>query len=186
MSARVHRFVPVLLACALAACQSSETAAPQAAATDVASAVSAAAEAEVATNPLCDTATFAEVAAVVGGNIAKHDVIEGEGMESVDCVFLDPGDLYNGLSIRFVTTDLLTKAQSPWSSAVAYFAEWGRSGTSVSGLGDAAAWVALPEGLLVHRGDHVIHFSAGRADMKDAAVRARFETLAGQVVARLP
>ena len=54
------------------------------------------------------------------------------------------------------------------------------------GLGDGAAWVELPGGLLVHRGDHVLHLSADKADVSNADVRARFETLARQVLSRLP
>jgi hypothetical protein len=56
----------------------------------------------------------------------------------------------------------------------------------VDGLGDSAMWVDLPASLLVRRGDYVLRFSADRADLSDAAVRARFETLARQVLTRLP
>lgn len=178
--------VALSLALALAGCQSSDTGAPAAGAVDVAEALADAAESDAASHPWCDLATFAEVSAVVGGNIAKHDVIAGEGMDSVDCVYLDPNDPYNGLTIRFINSDLLRKNGSQWSSATAYVDEWGRSGAAVAGVGDRAIWVDLPESLLVLRGDYVLRFSAGRANVNDAATRTRFETLAGQVVARLP
>ena len=43
-----------------------------------------------------------------------------------------------------------------------------------------------PGGLLVHRRDHVLHLSADKADVSNAEVRARFETLARKVLSRLP
>lgn len=180
-----------LLLCTLAvttlvACGGSNNdASVQATPADVANAVVAAAEASVATHPLCALVEFDEVSAVVGGHIAKLDVIDDESLHSVDCVFLDPQDIYNGLSIKFISSERLIKTVSRWSSAQAYFEEWGRGGTAVAGLGDGAAWVDLPGGLLVHRGDHVLHLSADKADVGNADVRARFETLARQVLSRL-
>ncbi len=52
------------------------------------------------------------------------------------------------------------------------------------GLGEGAAWVELTSGLYVLKGDTVMQFSASSTDTKDAAVRAKFETLAQQVVDR--
>ncbi len=180
-----------LLLCTLAvttlvACGGSNNdAGVQATPADVANAVVAAAAASVATHPLCALVEFDEVSAVVGGHIAKLDVIDDESLHSVDCVFLDPQDVYNGLSIKFISSERLIKTVSRWSSAQAYFEEWGRGGTAVAGLGDGAAWVDLPGGLLVHRGDHVLHLSVDKADVGNADVRARFETLARQVLSRL-
>ncbi|MBK7043669.1 MAG: hypothetical protein IPH50_08225 [Rhodanobacteraceae bacterium] len=182
-----RRLLCALAVTALVACGGSNNdASVQATPADVADAVAAAAEASIATHPLCALVEFDEVSAVVGGHIAKLDVIDDESLHSVDCVFLDPQDIYNGLSIKFVSTERLVKTASRWSSASAYFEEWGRGGTVVAGLGDGAAWVELPGGLLVHRGDHVLHLSADKADVSNADVRARFETLARQVLSRLP
>ena len=47
-------------------------------------------------------------------------------------------------------------------------------------------WVDLPAGLLVLRGDTVLHLSADKADLTNAEVHARFEALARSVVSRLP
>lgn len=174
----------VLFAAALAGCGADTG--PQASGADIASAVASAAEAESMRHPYCDAARFVDVGAVIGATIDKVDVIAGEGMHSVDCVFLDPANFYNGLSIQFVTTELLRKADSPWATATAYVEEWGRGGVAVEGLGDTAMWVELPASLLVRRGDYALRFSADKADLSDAAVRARFETLARQVLARLP
>jgi len=174
--------VTTLIACG----GSNHDASAQATPADVAAAVVAAAAASVATHPLCALVEFDEVSAVVGGHIARIDVIDDESLHSVDCVFLDPQDIYNGLSIKFVSTERLIKTSSRWPSALAYFEEWSRSGTAVAGLGDGAAWVDLPGGLLVHRRDHVLHLSADKADVSNAEVRARFETLARKVLSRLP
>ena len=162
------------------------TAAPEASASDVATAIASAADAATKTHPLCSLATYDEIRAVVGGHISKVDVIDDPMSQSVDCVYLDPSDLYNGLSLRFTTTERLTQSGSQWSNAAAYVAEWGRTGTQVEGLGDAAAWIELPAGLLLQRGDYALHLSASRADLTQADVRAKFETLARQVIARLP
>lgn len=184
----MHRIAPHALVLAavtlLAACTSSEP--PAAGVADAATAVVDAAEATAASHPYCEAATFAEVGAVTGAQIGQVDVIAGEEMQSVDCVYVDPANIYNSLSIQIVTTELLQKAGSPWSTAVAYAEEWGRGGRAVDGLGDSAMWVDLPASLLVRRGDYVLRFSADRADLSDAAVRARFETLARQVLTRLP
>lgn len=186
MSASPRIRLAALMCVWLAACTSADDDAPRATTNDVAVAVADAAEAAAVAHPYCDAATFAEVGAVMGAQIGKVDVIAGEGMYSVDCVYLDPANIYDGLSIQVVTTELLQKADSPWSTAVAYAEEWGRGGRAVDGLGDGAMWVDLPASLLVRRGEYVLRLSADRADLADAAVRARFETLARQVLARLP
>ena len=183
-SSRVH--LAALICVLLAACTSADEGAPQATTNDVAAAVADAAEAVATSHPFCDAAAFTEVGAVMGTQIGKVDVIAGEGMHSVDCVYLDPANIYDGFSIQFVTTELLQKADSPWPTATAYVDEWGRGGRSVDGLGDSAMWVDLPASLLARRGDYVLRFSADRADLTDAAVRARFEALARQVLGRLP
>lgn len=171
----------------LVACNGSDgDAKVQAAPEDVGAAMVAAAEASVATHPLCALAQFDEVRAVVGGHIAKLDVIDEESLHSVDCVFLDSQDLYNGLSIKFITSERLIKTASRWSSAKAYFEEWSRGGAAVSELGDAAAWVDLPGGLLALQGEHVLHLSSSKADITKAEIRTRFEILARQVLSRLP
>ena len=55
------------------------------------------------------------------------------------------------------------------------------------GLGGmGAVWIALPSGLLVLKGDQLLHFSASKTDLSDAAVRTRFKALAQAVIARLP
>jgi hypothetical protein len=151
----------------------------------VAAAVGAAAAA-AAHHPLCDAATFDEVQAVIGGHIAKLDVVDDAMQSSVDCIYLDPQDYFNGLTIRFVSTERLIATASKWRTAGEYYAEWGRGGEPVTALGDGAAWVDLTSGLLVYHRNHALHFSASKADLADAAVRARFEALARRVVARLP
>ena len=181
------RFQLAALICVLlAACSSADDAAPRATTSDAAAAVADAAEAATTSHPYCDAATFAEVGAVIGAQLGKVAVSAGEGMQSVDCVYLDPANIYNGLSIQFVTSELLQKADSPWSTAAAYVEEWGRGGRVVDGLGERALWVDLPASLLVRRGDYVLRLSADQADLTDAATRARFETLARQVLERLP
>jgi hypothetical protein len=187
MSAYRSLLLSALIVTTVVACGGSNPdASVQATPADVGAAVVAAAEASVATHPLCDLVAFDEVSAVVGGHIAKLDVIDDESLHSVDCIFLDPQDFYNGLSIKFVTSERLVKTASRWSSAQAYFEEWGRGGNAVAELGDGAAWIDLPGGLLVHRGDYVLHLGADKADVSNAEVRARFETLARQVLSRLP
>lgn len=179
------RVLPLVLIALLGGCGGADNAAPQASTGDVAQAVSDAAESSVDTNPLCDLATFAQVTAVIGGNVNKLDVIQDASMPSVDCVYLDTADLYAGLTLRFFTSEALTRANSQWPTAAAYFAEWGRSGTPVAGLGDAAAWVEMPPGLLVQSGNTALHVSASKLDLADAGVRTRVETLARDVVAKL-
>jgi len=165
---------------------SNSDASAQATPADVGAAVVAAAEASVATHPLCDTASFDEVSAVVGGHIDKRDVIDEATLHGLDCIYFDSHDLYNGFALKFVTSERLQKTDSSWPSANAYFKEWSRGGTAVADLGDAAMWVELPAGLLVLRGETVLHLSADKADLTNADVRVRFETLARQVVSRLP
>ena len=81
--------------------------------------------------------------------------------------------------ILFISTDRLVKTDSQWHTAAAYFAEWTRTSEPVAGLGEGATWVGLT------KGDTVMQFSASSANTKDAAVRAKFETLAKQVLARM-
>ena len=77
-------------------------------------------------------------------------------------------------------------AASSWKTAAAYFEEFGRGGKPVTGLGERAAWIDLPKGLLVQKGDQTLHFQASKSDLSDAGVRTKFEALAQAVVARLP
>lgn len=138
------------------------------------------------TNPLCDLATLTEVQAVAGGNISKVDVLDVEDLTDLSCIYLDQQDFNNGLTIKFVTTDKLVELDSQWKTAAAYFAEWTNKGEPVAGLGEGAAWVELTSALYMLKGDTVMQFSASSTDIKDAAVRAKFETLAQQVASRLP
>ncbi|MEO7910484.1 MAG: hypothetical protein ABIV47_12620 [Roseiflexaceae bacterium] len=137
------------------------------------------------TNPLCNLATMPEVQAVVGGTITKIDVIDEATLDNLSCVYLDEHDYNNGLTIQFITTDRLVKSDSKWSTAAAYFAEWTRKGEPVARLGEGAAWVELTNGLYVLKGGTVLQLSASSADTKNPALRAKFETLAGQVLDRL-
>jgi len=175
-----------LAACGPKADSSNPASPPQADAALVAEAVSNAAESSVATHPLCETATYAEVQAVLGGAIGRMDVINESTLDNISCIYIDANDLYNGLSIKFVTTERLAKTASQWPDAAAYFAEWGRRGTTVAGLGDGATWSDSLDALLVHKGDYVVQLSSDKADLADAAVRAKFETLAQQILPRLP
>lgn len=143
-------------------------------------------DAAAATNPLCNLATLPDVQAVVGGKISKIDVIDEATLDNLSCVYLDQQDYNNGLTIQFISTDRLVKTDSQWKTAAAYFAEWTRTSEPVAGVGEGAAWVELTNGLYVLKGDTVLQLSASSADTKDPAVRAKFETLAKQVVSRLP
>jgi|GEM_PF-3210655 len=188
------RLNPLALGCALlalAACgpktDTSSTATPTTADAALAEeAVSNAADASAVTHPLCDAANFADVQAVIGGAIGKLDVIDASTLSSLSCVYLDTKDITNALVIEFITTERLATTGGQWANAAAYFAEWGRGGTPVAGLGDAAVWADLPSGLLVHKGNYALHFSSDKSDLTDAAVRAKFEGLAQKVLARLP
>lgn len=186
----LHRLAFVALSClALTACGTGDdatTTATTASPADVATAVAAAAEASIATHPLCELASFDEVSTVVGGHIDQRDVIDEASLHSLDCIYLDSHDFYNGFALKFVTSERLQKTDSRWSSARDYYDEWSRGGTAVADLGDAAMWVDLPAGLLVLRGDTVLHLSADKADLTNAEVHARFEALARSVVSRLP
>ena len=142
-------------------------------------------EEAIPSNPLCALATLPEVQAVVGGTISKIDVIDEATLPNLSCVYLDQKDYNNGLTIQFISTGRLVKTGSQWNTAAAYFAEWMRTGEPVAGLGEGAAWVELTNGLYVLKGDTVMQFSASSANTKDAAVRAKFETLAKQVLARM-
>lgn len=191
---RIKHIVAIALLIVLAACGKEPSAGsadmtaapPQADAAMVAEAVANAASASAATNPLCEKATYAEVSAVTGANFDKIDVIEGPDMDYLDCVFLDSKDLFAGLVIRFVSNEKLVATSSKWQTASAYFEEWSRGGDSVAGIGENAAWTSLPAGLMVLNGDQVLQFSASKSDTSDPAVRAKFETLARMVIARLP
>jgi len=182
----------VLLTLAACSPKSADEAAagePQADAAMVAEAVGNAAETAAATHPLCDLVTFAAVQAAGGGNISKLDVIDTPGLSNIDCVYLDEGNyLGAGMSIGYITTEKLAKNTiSPWSTATEYFEEWTRKGTGVTGLGEGAAWDdATRPTLYVLKGDTVVHISGTALDTSDAAVRAKVEALAQQVVARMP
>lgn len=190
------RLAPAMLALsmtiALAACgknpgadSSASEVAPQADESILAQAAGSDIAIQPAENALCATATFAEVSAAAGGAFDKVDVIDEEGLHYVDCIYLDSKDLYNGLSMRIVSNAKLVASGGSWPSATAYFDEWGRTGTPVANLGERAAWIELPAGLLVLKDDQALHFSGDKLDPADAAVRARIETLAQQVVARV-
>lgn len=188
----IKHVVAVMVVIALAACGkepagSGDVAAaqPQADTAMVAESVAAAA-ASAETHPLCDKATYAEVSAVTGGNFDKLNVIDVADLHYLECVFLDSRDLYAGLTIRFMPTAKLVATSSQWPTAAAYFKEWSRGGEPVSDLGERAVWTELPEGLLVLAGDQAVEFSGSKVDLSDPTVRVKFETLARQVVARLP
>lgn len=177
----IGRMLPVAaLLVTLSACGKHE--APQASVGDTARAVSDAVPVNAARNPLCDAVTFAEVQAVIGGNVNKVDVIEDGSMASIDCIYLDTSDLYAGLTMRYFTADTLSSSGSQWPTASSYFAEWSRTGTAVTGVGDSAAWTELPAGLLVLSHDTVLQISASRLDFTNAEVRARIETLAREAL----
>lgn len=178
-------FLLVLVACGEQSGVDSFGALASAAPSDATAAVSTH-TASAATNPLCAMTPFAEISTVAGGHFDKIDVIDEPDLHYLECVYLDSSDLYAGLTIRFVSTDKLVGTSSKWQTAAAYFDEWGRGGASVTKLGERAAWIDLPAGLLVLQGDHALHFSASRLDPSDPPVRARIEMLARAVVARLP
>ena len=136
-------------------------------------------------DPVCGKATYAEVSRVAGGNFDKVDVIDKPDLDYVECVFLDSRDLYAGLTIRFVSTAKLVATSSKWQSAAAYFKEWSRGGKNVADVGERAAWIELPAGLIVLAGDQALQLSASKSDLSAPAVRAKFETLARAVVARI-
>lgn len=166
---------------ALAGCGKTE---PTPAASEPVPQAAAAAATQAPAHPLCDLATLAEVQAVIGGRVQQRDVIDEPSLPTVDCVFLDADDLYNALTLRIVTTERLQGANSQWPSAQAYFDEWSRNGQAVAGLGEGAAWIELPAGLLVRSGAHAYHLSTGKLDMADLQVRSRLEELARRVVTR--
>ena len=134
---------------------------------------------------VCGLASLADVQAVIGGRIEKVDVIDEASLPTLDCIYADAGDLYNSLSLRFVTTGRLVATDSQWTTAAAYFAEWGRNGTAVADLGDGAAWIQMPAGLLVLAGDTAFHLGVGKGDLQSPEVRARLEAFARQVAARM-
>lgn len=177
-----------LLMLALAACGGEQTATTAPVSTSGSSTTQPPAQdppaSAAVSNPLCAVATQAEVQAVIGGAITKIDVIDEADLPYVDCIYLDSQDVFNSLSIGYVTTEKLGKTNSQWPTAAAYFAEWTRNEQAVAGLGAGAAWEDTT--LWVLKGDTVIKVSADKAATADAAVRAKFETLAGQVLARLP
>ena len=152
----------------------------------VAEAASHAAATIAPKNPLCGKASFAEVSAVVGGHFDKLDVIDEPDLDYVECIYLDSRDLYAGLTIRFVSTAKLVATKSKWQTAAAYFEEWARGGVSVADVGERATWTDLPAELLVLARDQALQFSASKSDLSDPAVRAKFETLARAVAARIP
>lgn len=134
---------------------------------------------------VCELASPADVQTVIGGNVATVDVIDEATLPTLDCIYTDTGDLYNSLALRFVTTERLLATESQWRTAAAYFAEWGRNGTAVEQIGEGAAWIDLPAGLLVLAGDRAFHVSVGKGDMTTPEVRARLEAFARQVAARM-
>ena len=135
-------------------------------------------------HPLCDLASLAEVQAVIGGRVEKRDVMDDAGMPIVDCLFLDADDVFNGLSLRILTTARLQANDSPWANAKAYFDEWSRNGEPVAGIGDGAAWIDMPASLMVWSGDRAFHLSGGKLDLADLQVRARLEELARRIASR--
>ena len=85
--------------------------------------MSGAAEASVATQPLCSIATFADVQRVIGGSISKVDVIDEDSLHQLSCIYLDSQNLFNSLSLVFVTSDRVAKTAAKWASAAAYYGE---------------------------------------------------------------
>lgn len=184
-----HR-LPFAVALALAAvgCGKQPDAAPGAdvaVPAAIASAVPTASPAPTVANAMCAKATFEEVSAAAGASLDKVDVIDEPGLHYLDCVYLASADPYAGLTIRFVSDERLEATASQWATAAAYFDEWSGTGTAVAGVGDRAAWIPLPAGLLVLVGDQAVQVSASKVDLSDPAVRARIETLARAVVERL-
>ncbi len=193
-SGATRSFVGLVVVIALAACgkqastDSVNAAAnkPKAATERVAGVPGVAVSATASSDPLCGKATYADVSAVTGASFDKVDVIDKPDLDYVECVFLDSRDISAGLTVRFVPTAKLVATASKWKTAASYFQEWSRGGNSVEGVGERAAWIELPAGLLVLAGDQALQFSASKSDLSDPAVRARFETLARAVVARIP
>lgn len=187
-AARHRTLFAVALALAAVSCGKQPDAAPSA---DVAVPVAIAGAAPTAgtaptvANAMCAKATFEEVSAAAGAGVDKVDVIDEPGLHYLDCVYLASSDSYAGLTIRFVSDERLAATASQWSTAAAYFDEWSRTGAAVAGVGDRAAWMELPAGLLVLVGDQVVQFSASKVDLADPAVRARIERLARALVERL-
>jgi hypothetical protein len=138
------------------------------------------------TNPFCELATLAEVQAVIGGRITKIEVIDVPDLTSLSCVYLDEQNVSNGLTIDYHTTEKLVATNSQWTTAAAYFAEWTRSEEPVAGLGDGAAWVDITTSLWVLKGDTVIQIGASSLESGNPDIRTKVNTLAGQVVSRLP
>lgn len=133
---------------------------------------------------LCDLATLDEVQAVTGGTIQNVIVGNLDNLQYSDCTYMDPQDFSKSLRMVFTTSEKMAKTGSPLQNAAAYFAENTKNGEPVAGLGEQAAWVeGAGYGLYVLKGDTVIEFGA---PSRDPAVRAKFETLAHQVVSRLP
>ncbi len=188
-----------MLVLALAGCgtdQAATTAPPESAAPTSASAAetiaspipeesAAAPSSEESTNPLCALATMGEIQTVIGGTSTQIDVIDVPDLDRLTCVYLDTQNIYSSMSIDFVTTERLVKTASPWPTAAAYFAEWTRGSTPISGVGEGAAWVDLTNSLLILQGDTVVQISSS-SDMADPAVRTQLEGLGRSVVERLP
>lgn len=181
---RAGRTSPLQSVALLAGCD--RAADEHAAVSDIAVAVPVASPASGVPHPLCPLAWFEEAQAVGGAHLPNVEVIDVPLLRNVDCVDLDPPDPYDTLSLRFTSTGRLEASGPQWASAAAYAAGCGRSGTTVSGLGESAAWIELPAGLPVHRGKYALHLGTSRADVSQPGVRSRFGTLAQQVLARLP
>ena len=187
MKQRQHWMLVGLMTLALGACGTEQTPSTTQSPTTVnttAQPSSTAQESAATTTSLCDLATLAEVQAVTGGTIPNVMVGNLDNLQYSDCTYMDPQDFSKSLRIVFTTSEKMAKTGSPLQNAAAYFAENTKSSEPVAGLGDKAAWVeGSGYALYVLKGDTVIEFGA---PSRDPAVRAKFETLAQQIVSRLP
>lgn len=178
-----------LAACGPKSTDAAEATEPQADAGMVVESVAGAAEASAAAHPLCELVTFADIQAAGGGNVSQLDVLNAADSDNIQCIYIDQGNyLGAGMSLHFVTSEkLAATAASRWTTAAEYFEEWTRTGTAVAGIGEGAAWVDLAgSALYALKGNTVLQISGTGLDASDASVRAKIETLAQQVIARMP
>ncbi len=153
----------------------------------VVSTVALADDVRPASRAMCASITSADVAEVIGGKPDAGEVSYDSPTTGIGCVFVDESNYYNGLSLDFHTSADLLAEGGRWTTAAAYFEEFTRGGQKVTGLGDAAAWVdTMYIALFALRGETVVRITADKKTIADPTARARYETLMGKVIARLP